>query len=65
MLPRGNEVFASHITVDMYKDYNQFYMPTQSDNATLTADQQKAISEALQTRDLTWTYMATLIKKAR
>jgi hypothetical protein len=65
MLPRGNEVFASHITVDMYKDYNQFFMPPQSDNATLTADQQKAISEALQTRDLTWTYMATLIKKAR
>jgi hypothetical protein len=65
MLPRGSEVFASHITVDMYKDYNQFFMPPQSNTETVTAEQQKAISEALETRDLTWTYMATLIKKAR
>ncbi|MDH5414881.1 MAG: hypothetical protein OEW87_12140, partial [Flavobacteriaceae bacterium] len=65
MLPRGSEVFASHLTVDMYKDYNQFFMPPQSNTETITEEQQKAISEALETRDLIWTYMATLIKKAR
>ena len=60
----GTDEYASHITVDMFTGYDQFFNGG-SDGPELTEDQQKAIEEALATRDLRRTYHAKLIKKVR
>jgi hypothetical protein len=65
MSPVGSTTFASHITVDMYKDYNQFFMENNNDDPEPTEAQQKAIQDGLDSRDLKYRYMATLIKKVR
>ena len=64
MAPRGSDTFSTHITVDMYKDYNQFFMDNNNGPA-LTTNQQKAMQKGVATRDLKYIYMATLIKRAR
>lgn len=65
MLPRGSEVFATHIAVDMYKSYNQMFMAPPNDTSKLTASQIKAIQDGIASRDLKYVYNATLIKKVR
>lgn len=64
--PYGSDTYASHITVDMYKDYNQLFNPPSSDNNNELSDEQmKKINEGLATRDMRYAYMATLIRKQR
>jgi hypothetical protein len=65
MLPVGSDVYASHITVDMYKDYNQFFNGGPVAGPALSEDQIRKIQEGLTSRDLKFKYMATLIRKAR
>ena len=65
MLPRGSEVFATHIAVDMYKDYDQMFMEQETDAPKLTQSQIKAIQDGIASRDLKYVYNATLIKKVR
>lgn len=64
MSPNGSKAFATHITVDMYKDYKQFFMVNTNNNPP-NKEQQKAMQEGVESRDLKYRYMATLIKKAR
>lgn len=63
MVPWGSDVYASHLTFDMFENYSQMF--SNYDGPTLTEEQQKAIEEGLATRDLKWSGMATLIKKVR
>ncbi|HZJ35071.1 MAG TPA: hypothetical protein VFD29_00425 [Gillisia sp.] len=65
MLPVGSDVYASHITVDMYKDYNQLFNGGAAAGPALSEDQIRKIQEGLASRDLKYKYMATLIRKAR
>jgi len=65
MLPAGSEAYATHVTVDMFKDLDQALSYNPGDMSSLTEAQQKAIQDALTTRDLKWISMATLIKKVR
>lgn len=65
MLPVGSDVYASHITVDMYKDYNQIFTGWAEARPELTEDQIRKIQEGIGSRDLKYKYMATLIRKAR
>jgi hypothetical protein len=65
MLPVGSDVYASHITVDMYKDYNQLFNGGAVPGPALSEDQIRKIQEGLTSRDLKFKYMATLIRKAR
>jgi len=65
MLPVGSDVYASHITVDMYKDYNQLFNGGAVAGPALSEDQIQKIQEGLTSRDLKFKYMATLIRKAR
>jgi len=65
MSPIGSDAYASHITVNMYKDYKQFFMQGSDDDPEPTEAQQKAIQDGIATRDMKWVYMATLVKKAR
>lgn len=64
MSPKGSDTYASHITVNMFKDYNQYFME-KSDNVELNDKQIKAIKDGLALRDLKFVYMATLIRQTR
>ena len=63
MVPWGSDVYASHLTFDMFESYSQMFSP--GDAPELTDEQRKAIEEGLATRDLRWSSMATLMKKVR
>jgi len=66
MSPIGSETFASHITVNMFKDYDHFFGENMAyDGPTLTAEQNKAVQEGIATRDMKYVYTAKLIKMAR
>jgi hypothetical protein len=65
MSPIGSAAYTSHITVDMFKDFNQYFGTPNDTGTVYTAAQQKAFQEGLASRDLKWAYIATLIKKSR
>ncbi len=65
MSPIGSDTYASHITVNMYKDYGQALGGWAGDSPDLTDEQMKAIEEGIASRDMKWVYMATLIRKVR
>jgi len=66
MFPFGSEVYASHITVNMFKDYSQYFKAqAQFDWNAIPEDQRKAMQAGIETRDMKWTYMATLRMKVR
>jgi len=65
MLPVGSDVYASHITADMYKDYNQLFKAGGAPGPALSEDQMQKIQEGIASRDLKFKYMATLIRKVR
>lgn len=65
MLPTGSDVYATHITADMYKDYNQLFNGGTVVGPELSKEQTQKIEEGLTTRDMKYKYMATLIKKVR
>lgn len=62
MSPSGSDTYASHITVDMFKDMAHMFAPNTNDGPELTEDQMKQINEGIAARDLKYTYVATLIK---
>ena len=62
--PIGSDTYASHITVNMYTDYNQYFMDS-PESEELSDSQIEAIEDGIATRDLKFVYMATLIRKAR
>lgn len=65
LLPTGSDAYATHITADMYKDYNQLFNSGNAVGPQLSEDQMKKIQEGLLTRDMKYKYLATLIKKVR
>lgn len=65
MSPYGSAAYATHITVDMFKNFNQFFGTPNDTETTYTTAQEKAFQEGLASRDLKWAYIATLIKKSR
>tara|TARA_R110001583_G_scaffold27475_1_gene98180 strand:+ start:1427 stop:2209 length:783 start_codon:yes stop_codon:yes gene_type:complete len=66
MSPTGSETFASHITVNMFLGFDQlFKSPPEKFNENLSEEAIDKIKAGLQTRDLKWTYIATLLRKVR
>lgn len=65
MLPVGSDVYASHITVDMYRDYEQLFSGWGEAGPDYSEDQIQKIREGLTSRDLKYKYMARLIRKVR
>ena len=65
MSPIGSDTYASHITVNMYKDWNQFFSTPWDGGAKMTYGEMQAVEEGIATKDLKWVYTATLIRKAR
>lgn len=64
MVPYGSDTYATHITVDMYKDYAHMLSPG-TEGVEPSAEQQKKMQEGIQTRDMKFSYVARLIKKVR
>lgn len=66
MSPVGSETYASHITVNMFKDYSHLFGENMAyDGPTLTEEQIKTVQEGISTRDMKYVYTAKLIKMAR
>ena len=66
MSPVGSETYASHITVNMFKDYSHLFGENMAyDGPTLTEEQIKTVEEGISTRDMKYVYTAKLIKMAR
>ena len=63
--PVGSDTYTSHLTVNMYKDYQQYFMGGDGDGPDLTDAQKKTINEMSDLRDLKYVYMGTLLKKVR
>lgn len=63
MLGYGTEAYASHITVDMFKDWDQYF--NASTNIEWTEEQQEAGNNIDGLRDLKSIVFATLVKKVR
>mgnify|MGYP001828698304 CR=1 FL=1 len=63
MLGYTTEAYASHITVDMFVDWNQYFKP--STNIPWTSDQEEAYNQIAEIRDLKSTVFGTLVKKVR
>ncbi|MBN3582407.1 hypothetical protein JYB64_08405 [Algoriphagus aestuarii] len=59
-LPLGSEAKSTHLTMNMYKDYMQFFNAQAYEDLNQTAEQQKAVNEGLNSRDQKWVYLATL-----
>ncbi|MBN7816371.1 hypothetical protein [Algoriphagus pacificus] len=59
-LPLGSEAKSTHLTMNMYKDYMQFFNAQAYEDMSQTAEQQKKVTEGLNSRDQKWVYLATL-----
>lgn len=64
MLPAGSDAYATHITANMYSDFNQLFDAMTFD-AGITDEQAGKMEKALETRDMKWMYIAQLLKMAR
>ena len=66
MSPIGSDTYASHITVNMFKDYSHLLKENMAyDGPTMTKEQIKVVQEGIATRDMKYVYTARLIKMAR
>lgn len=62
----ATDIYATHVAVDMYSSWDQFYNGADgSDGTPLTDEQQQAIDEGLATRDLRSMRIGILVKKVR
>jgi hypothetical protein len=59
-LPFGSEAKTTHLTMNIYKDYLQFFNAQEYEDMESTKDQQMAIEKGLKSRDQKWVYLATL-----
>lgn len=64
LIPQGTDVYTSHITVNMYDDWGQ-YIKSQSFDGGMTSAIQNEMQKGLETRDMKWVYLATLLKMVR
>ncbi len=64
-LPMGSEAEYTHMTLNFYKDYLQFFTSMEYTDMEASEEQQKAMEEGLSSRDQKWVYMATLVRAIR
>ncbi len=65
MSPIGSDTYASHITVNMFKDFEQVFNSSMTGGEELNEQQLKAVMDGIAKRDMKYVYMAKLIKMAR
>ncbi|WP_191322062.1 hypothetical protein [Algoriphagus aquimarinus] len=59
-LPLGSEAKSTHLTMNVYKDYMQFFNAQSYEDMNQTEEQRLAVNEGLNSRDQKWVYLATL-----
>jgi len=59
-LPLGSEAASTHLTMNIYKDYMQFFNAQAYEDMNQTEEQRKAMNAGLNSRDQKWVYLATL-----
>lgn len=59
-LPLGSEAISTHLTVNMYKDYMQFFNGQAFEDIDQNEAERKAVNEGLNSRDQKWVYLSTL-----
>lgn len=64
VMPYGSDTYASHMTVNMFKDVDQMFADYDS-GTTTTEARQKAVAKGLATRDMKSVNMAQLVKMVR
>jgi len=65
VVPRGSDTYASHMTVNMFNDFDQAFAPNSGGGMNLTPDQQKAVEKGIATRDMKSVTLARLVKMVR
>lgn len=64
-LPLGTEAKSTHLTLNMYKDYMQYFNAQAYEDLEQTEEQRKAVDEGLGSREQKWVYMAILENMVR
>ncbi|MFV8226484.1 hypothetical protein [Christiangramia aquimixticola] len=64
LLPEGTDSYTSHISVNMFDNWEQ-HMKSMNFKPGLTAEQQKKMSSGISNRELKWVYKAELVKMVR
>ncbi len=59
-LPLGSEAKSTHLTMNMYKDYMQFFNSQAYEDMNQTDEEREAVNKGLNSRDQKWVYLATL-----
>lgn len=59
-LPFGSEAKSTHLTMNIYKDYIQFFNAQEYEDMESTAEQRAAQEKGLKSRDQKFIYLATL-----
>ncbi|MEP0710417.1 hypothetical protein [Algoriphagus sp.] len=59
-LPLGSEAKSTHLTMNIYKDYMQFFNAQSYEDMNQTDSQREAVNKGLNSRDQKWVYLATL-----
>jgi len=64
-LPFGSEAEYTHLTMNMYKDYLQFFNAQEYEDMESTADQRVAMEKGIKAREQKYIYLATLENSVR
>ncbi|WP_291785687.1 hypothetical protein [Cecembia sp.] len=64
-LPFGSEAKSTHLTMNVYKDYLQFFNAQEYEDMESTTEQRAAVEKGLKSRDQKWVYLATLENSLR
>ncbi len=59
-LPMGSEAKYTHLTINLYNNYMQFFNSQEYDDIEASAEQLAAEEKGLKSRDQKWVYLATL-----
>jgi hypothetical protein len=64
-LPFGSEAKYTHLTMNMFKDYLQFFNGQEYEDMESTAEQRAAMEKGIQAREQKYIYLATLENSVR
>lgn len=59
-LPTGSQASSTHMTMNVYKDYLQFFNSMEYEDMEMTASMQEKVEKGLNSRDQKWVHLATL-----
>ena len=65
MIPIGSDTYASHLTVNMFENMEQYLIAGNYQGSQPTDEQQKAMAKGMATRDMKFVYVATLTEMVR